>query len=120
MPIALDPNKRFSVVLKSDRVGPEDQRPTFHCRYLSGREWLAVAELNDALLNSKTSREALETMYRLVGSSLTGWSNLRQADGTEIAYDPTKLPDILNPAEIKEVLEAVMASIRPTADDKKK
>ena len=120
MPIALDPNRRFSVVLKSDQTGPEDQRPTFHFRYLSGRDWMEVADLNDSILNSETSRQALERMYSLVGKSLTGWSAMRDASGAAIEYDPAKLPELLNPAEIRELLEAVMGSIRPNADDKKK
>lgn len=120
MPIALDPNRRFSVVLASDQTGPEDQRPTFHFRYMSGRAWMEIADLNDSILTATSGREALEKMYDLVGRSMTGWSNLRDPSGAVIEYDPAKMPDLLNPAEIRELLEQVMRSIKPTADDKKK
>ena len=58
MPLAIDPNETFEVVLKSDQDKPRDEQTIFYFRYMSAREFIRTAAIGDM---SREDQEALGT-----------------------------------------------------------
>jgi len=131
MPLALNPNKKFALVLKSDQTGPESDRPSFHFRYLTGERWMEVADLSDRLEKAAGGRQGLGIMYDTLRVSLVGWSNMRTGDAelakrfgvepgrTDLPYKPELLESLIGPGEARELLDGMMDANRPTEAERK-
>lgn len=110
MPLALDPSQTFKVILKSDRS--KTNPPAFEFRYLTNREWKKFAAICDSISDSSDGIDGLTKIEDAVRVALVGWENMGQYE-----YDPSKLEDIINPGEAKELLEEMTAKIEPTEDE---
>ncbi len=106
MPIVLDPDTTFEVVLQTDADKPQPPRFVFH--YLTTREWIKAARLAESLQDSKDGAEAIEKIADVVSAAFVRVEN---------AGDTGELLDILTPGELIELLESVVARIKPTAED---
>jgi len=116
MPIALDPDSTFEVVLESDQNKPKENQPTFTFRVLTGRDWLRVTQLSD---KAETGEDSVKLVYQSIQVGLVGWRNMVKPDGSEIPFEPKDLDAILTPAEANEMLEHLMNQ-RLSLGDKKK
>jgi hypothetical protein len=123
MPIALEAGKnRFSYVLKSDRDKPADEQPTFIFRCLNLRRFKAAAAPLDA---APTSGPAMvDNIIDAVGPVLVDWRNMNTNDPeiaeafgvtladngspVELPFSKDNLEVILDLAELRELLEAIM------------
>src|SRR5690606_36961978 len=112
MPVALDPNKRFEVVLESDKSLPDKQRPTFIFRHLTAREFMSSADDCDALSQSGSGRQALDSILSRLGKGIVGWRNM---NGIEFSAD--KLADLLTVQEAGELLSAMVKGNQVEAQD---
>lgn len=141
MPLALNPNKKFTLVLLSDQIGPESERPAFHFRHLTGERWMEVADLSDRLEKADGGRQAMGIIYDTLRVSLVGWSNMRTEDAdiavkfhvgidplgkpgsreraVDLPYKPDLLESIIGPGEARELLDGVMEASRPSETDRK-
>src|SRR5947209_1314048 len=110
MPARTDPRKKIVLVLKSDQDLPPAQRPEFHFRQCVGRVFEDVADKYDAA-EKGTGRTAARALFDLLRDLLTGWDKLLAPDdwsgpekpGEPIAFDPSRLEDLLLPAEVAEL-----------------
>ena len=122
MPVALDPERTFFVVLDTDKEKPADTQPRFICRFLTTRKWREVAGAVDAV--SETPNQTSEAVFdSLIGAAetvLCGWENMIGPDGKVIRYDPGKIEDVLNPAEISELVYKALKGADLDADEKKR
>lgn len=110
MPRALDPTARFPIVLKSDQGKPAP-RPTFWARYLTGREWLELA--------NNAGESAIASWYNALRLAVVHWENIVDAAGQPVAFAPAMFENILDPGEAKELVEACIAGQQPSTDEKK-
>jgi len=123
MPLALDPEQTFDLVLKSDQDKPAAERPTFTFRYLANREWKVIAHLADHL--DEAAEQGLDAllgrMEEVLKMALVGWRNMIDpATGEEIPFDPNNLDRIINPAEMSELIIRVRDESVLSVEDKKK
>ena len=83
MPIALEPGKRWPIVLDSDKgMNPE---PTFYARALSMREQQRVADVIDGAKDkSKSNREVFNEHIECLKTVIIGWSNMLDANTGEM------------------------------------
>lgn len=116
MPISLDPDSTFEVVLKSDKKKSKEKQPTFIFRILTGRDWLKVTQLSD---KAETGEDSIRLVYDAIKVGLVSWKNMTQPDGSEISFEPKELDAILTPAEANEMLEHLLNQ-RLSVEDKKK
>jgi hypothetical protein len=137
MPLPLSADQRFPLTLKGDeRQQPADGRPAFYFRYANGAEWIHIAETADALQRSASGSQALKAIYEILRTTLVGWVNMRTSrpevirafgltppespeEEVELPFAPEHLAQVTNPAEAKELLEALMKNISPQDDEKK-
>ena len=122
MPLALEPDEVFEIVLDSDVKG-EGPRPTFRFRHPTVRTWIRVAELTDsweaAREEKKDAKGLMQEVLDIVAGRLVGWSNLKDEAGKPIPFDPEKLPDVVTVGEIFELMYKFRSGAALEADARK-
>ena len=114
MPIFLEPDKKFDVVLSADRDKPADKRPTFMVRSQSMRGHQEIAEVLDKLHESEATVESLfELTSAKLAEVVTGWRNMGDVKPA------TDFRDFLTYQEARELLMLVMHNQYVTPDEKK-
>ena len=123
MPIAMDPNKTFEVALESDMEVPQATRPVFIFRYMTARQWAKALEIRETYMKADRKTASVEELvqppFEIIRLALSGWKNIRDTSGCEIAFEPAKLEDILTEVESMELMFKCMNQT-PTVEDKKK
>lgn len=115
MPLALEPNQRFPIALRSDMDKPAGERPTFFVRSLSMREQVALSGDMDAALDyQKEVAEIVHGVCELVKRYLVDWENMGPHK-----FGETELRDLLTMSEARELLAKVMNSSYVQPDEKK-
>lgn len=123
MPLALDTEQTFDLVLESDQKKPADKRPTFTFRFLSNREWKQIAKLADNIqdLQKRGLEPLLTEVENGLRISLVGWRHMTDPKtGKPIPYKPENLDMIINPAEMWELVFKVRNHVSLDITDKKK
>jgi len=118
MPLALDPNETFDLVLETDREKPDP--PAFVFRYMTEREFLAHAAIgdDDELRSGLSSAEAMDRVHAALAANLVGWRNLRSREGEPIPFAPQRLPDLLTVGEMWELYYGARRQNRVEDDEK--
>jgi hypothetical protein len=119
MPIALEPGKRWPIVLESDKgMQPE---PTFFARALSMREQQRVADVIDgAKEKSKSNREVFNEHIECLKTVIIGWSNMLDANtGEMIQFNLDRLDSIVDFHESRELLSKVLINGHVSTEEKK-
>lgn len=112
MPLFLEPEQKYPVVLDCDKA--KSPAPTFFAKSQSMRGQQRIAETLDRLTEAEVSTPQLfdETCERL-GEVLVGWSNM----GRDYSVDA--LRDVLSYQEARELLRKVMYNQHIQTDEKK-
>lgn len=119
MPLALDKNKTFRIVLQSDKDKPENEQPYFVYRYLTGIQWRKLATLQDDIEDCDSGADAVDRVYEAVATGLIGWGNMIDSDNNFISFNINKLQEIVGPIEAQELIQRILMQT-PNAEDKKK
>ena len=112
MPLFLEPNQEFPVVLDCDKDKPAESRPTFLCKSQSSRGLIRISNFLD-----EDRKEGVEEIVHLFAEEImehcTGWRN--------IPYDFNKesLVQILHYFEMRELLRKIMLNQHVTPEEKK-
>jgi len=115
MPVFLEPDQRFPVVLASDKDKPVESRPTFFAKSQSMRGQRRIAAVLDRLTEDKevTHDELLDDIIEALGGVLTGWQNMGQP------YSKDALEDVLSYTEARELLRLVAYNQHVSLEEKK-
>jgi hypothetical protein len=121
MPLATDLRKRSRIVLTSDQDLPEDERPTFVYRRLTGSESLDLADLVDGINADQPPRESLEIAYKAIMIGLVGLENITDLAGKKLKLgDEIAWQNILTISEVMEIAHRLFAEQELSVEDKKK
>ena len=105
MPLVLEPNQIFKVVLESDKSKPENKRPYFKFRYLSGRDWKKLAKTADGINKAKTGEQAINVIFELLVTGLVGWGNMVDPKThKKIEFNKDNLDQLVTMKEANELL----------------
>lgn len=119
MPIALEPGKRWPIVLESDKgMSPE---PTFYARALSMREQQRVAEVIDGAKDkSRSAQEVFAENLECLKNVIIGWSHMvDENNGEMIQFDSNRLCDVIDFHECRELLGQVLINGHVSHAEKK-
>lgn len=119
MPIALEPGKRWPIVLDSDKgMNPE---PTFYARALSLREQSAVDDvLSGAKDKSRKVKDVFAEHFETLKKFLLGWDNMVDANtGKAVPYDVNELDNIIDFVQAREILTKMLVNEHVTLEEKK-
>ena len=77
MPLSLEPDRRFPIVLEIDKDKPSETRPTFFANSKSMRDCEAMADEYDAMLNdSPSAKELHQNTCAMLHKHVVGWKNM--------------------------------------------
>lgn len=77
MPLSLEPDRRFPVVLDIDKDKPKETRPTFFANSKSMRDAEAMAAEFNAMLNdSQNDAELYQNTCEMLYKHVVGWKNM--------------------------------------------
>lgn len=128
MPIALDPKSTFSYVLRDDRELPKEQQTVFELRGLTVAE---EASVTDSMILAHGGVEELSVRagthaLTVLRFGLKGWSNFKNADGADVAFEVEKghprhitdtCLDRLAPKHRQELMQAILDRGTVTEDE---
>jgi hypothetical protein len=116
MPLCLEPNQQFPVVLDCDAEKPQDVRPTFFAKSQSMRGQQKIGEVLDLWTNNDalTITELFDSTIDVLRGVVVGWKNM---GANEFSHDA--LRDVLTYTEAREMLRKVMYNQHITAEEKK-
>ena len=119
MPIALEPGKRWPIVLESDKE--MIPAPTFFARALSMREQQRVADVIDgAKEKSKSNREVFNEHIECLKTVIIGWSDMLDANtGEMIQFNLDRLDTLVDFHESRELLSKVLINGHVSTEEKK-
>jgi len=105
MPLALEPNQTFRVVLASDSRKPTDEQPFFECSFLSERTWRQLAATIDKIAESKNGDEASAKLLEVLATCVVGWGRMTDpATGEDIPYNIADFDRLLTLLEMWELM----------------
>lgn len=117
-----DPQQPYKLWLKECAEIPDDERPTFTYRRLSGREFTALVEKWEYLADETATRKSrLNAMMDGAKLGLLGWD--RQTDittGDDVPFNPDDLDLIIDHKQAVEIIESRLFVAEVSNDDKKK
>lgn len=115
MPVFLEPDQKFPIVLASDKDKPADSRPTFFAKSQSMRGQRRIAVVLDRLTEDKevTTDQLFDDAVEALATVLTGWQNMGQP------YSKEALEDVLSYSEARELLRLVSYNQHVTLEEKK-
>jgi hypothetical protein len=122
MPLALDPDATFDLVLATDQERPEESRPSFIFRFMANRHWKELAHVADHLdeLGVQGIDAVLGRMEDVLKLGLVGWKNMVDpATRKVIPYDPQDFDRLVTPAEMSELMYSALARMGPSVGEKK-
>jgi hypothetical protein len=124
MPIALDPQETFEIILESDKDKPQESQPRFIYRYLTCRQWRKLSGYRDELEKLKQDKSAtidnvMNKTIEMASMNLVSWENIFGNDGELITFDKDKFEDIVTIIEANELI-VKLSNQGLTFDDKKK
>lgn len=112
MPIFLEPDQSFPIVLDSDERKPIELRPTFFAKSLSMRGQLKLCQEYDASCSLAPDALFVETC-RMLNEYLVGWKNMGPFEfGCDVM-------EFLGSQEAREILRKVMANQHVPPQEKK-
>ena len=105
MPLALEPNQTFRVVLASDSRKPTDEQPFFKCSFLSERKWREFAATIDKIADAKNDDEASAKLLEVLATCVVGWGRMTDpATGKDIPYNVADFDRLLTLLEMWELI----------------
>jgi len=102
MPLAVDPQARFRIVLQSDRDA--EPEPAFLCKYLSAALWRRVGRVQDRIEDLDGADEVVDLVFDAIKLGIVGWENMLDYD----EFDADKLEEVLTIMEAQELLQKIM------------
>lgn len=120
MPLILDPDFVVEVTLPTDAARPKERRPVFLCRPLTSRQAINRRRLHKASYEAyRAENEAEGDKLRLeaLGLSLVDWRNFIDGNGSPIAFDLQRLPDLLTEKELFSLCELAASEVEAKEAD---
>ena len=115
MPISLEPDKSFAVVLDGDKDKPADSRPTFYAKSQTMRGHESVLEVIDSKhLPDVTVADVFSRTCDKLSEVICDWSNMGS-----FVFGKAELKDLLTYQEAVELLQKVGRNSHVEPEEKK-
>lgn len=114
MPIFLEPDQKFPVVLDCDKDKPAEQQPTFLCKSQSSRGMIAIGEFLDESRTGTTS-QIVDVHSDELLKHCVGWRNIPE----QYPFGKESMIEILHYFEMRELLRKIMLNQHVQIEEKK-
>lgn len=115
MPLALEPNQRFPIVLETDASKPSEVRPTFFVRSLSMRQQTQLSTAIDSIFaDAKSTDQICERTVRVLNEQIVDWVNMGS-----FKHGEADVREFLTHPEAMELLRKILANQHVQPEEKK-
>lgn len=114
MPISLEPDQKFPVVLDTDMTKPVETRPVFYFPSVSMRKYSTLCHEIDAAVELPTAVEIFEANCKLLKDYCVGWKNMGSME-----FGTADVQDFLTHQEARELLRKFVGNQHVSLDEKK-
>jgi len=115
MPLFLEPDQSFPIVLDCDKDKPAETRPTFYAKSQSMRGQRKISEAMDKVFDETIKlSDMFSTVLAELEEVLVGWSNMGS-----YAFCRESMEIVLNYQEARELLRKVLSNQHVKAEEKK-
>jgi hypothetical protein len=114
MPLFLEPDQRFPIVLDSDKDKPKETRPTFFAKSHSMRSQRKLSEQIDAAFESGDVNAIYDANSKLLFENLVDWQNM---GGYSLSLE--SIQEVLNFQEVRELLRKITSNQHLGPEEKK-
>ena len=115
MPLFLEPDQEYPIVLDVDAGKPVESQPTFFAKSQSMRGQQKIGEVLDMWGESNlTLKDLFDATIAALDGVVVGWKNM---GGLEFSSEDMR--NVLNYSEARELLRKVMYNQHLTTDEKK-
>ncbi|MGA1979458.1 MAG: hypothetical protein ABSG99_02680 [Sedimentisphaerales bacterium] len=119
MPLALEPNETFEIILDGDKDKSRETQPRFIYQYLTCRQWRKIAQFNDQLEGIKDAEQVMDKIFETATTKLVGWVNIVDPQSGPILFDIKKFEDVVTMHEAMELIAKILKQGRDFSDKKK-
>jgi hypothetical protein len=113
MPLFLEPDQQFPIVLDCDKDKPAESQPTFLCKSQSMRGMMRLSEFMDADRSRQPFPQIVEDHVTELMSHCVGWRNV------PVEFSREAIIDTLNYFELRELLRKIMLNQHVQIEEKK-
>lgn len=116
MPLFLEPEQRFPIVLDSDKDKPAATRPTFYAKSQSMRSQRKLFEEINSVFDweNKTTEQIFAESKETLFKNLLGWANM---GGYEFSLE--SIEEVLSLQEVREILRKISTNQHVGPEEKK-
>jgi hypothetical protein len=116
VPIFLEPDQRFPIVLASDKDKPVESRPTFFAKSQSMRGQRRICNVLDRMTSDESVKpdELFDDALNVLSEVLVGWKNMG-----DNAFGRDGLEAVLSYAESRELMRLVAYNSHVDPEEKK-
>lgn len=116
MPLFLEPDQKYPIVLDTDADKPKASQPTFYAKSQSMRGQQKIGEVLDLWTDNPdlSIAELFNQTVDVLAGVIVSWKNMGDID-----FSGEALRDILTYQEARELLRKVMYNQHITTDEKK-
>lgn len=114
MPLFLEPEQRFPIVLDSDKDKPKETRPTFFAKSHSMRSQRKLSEQIDAGFAADDVNAIYDANSQLLFENLIDWQNMGGH-----AFSLESIREILSFQEVRELLRKIVSNQHLGPEEKK-
>ena len=115
----LDPKKTFRYVLKQYQSLPKAEQPAFYFYNMSCRDFQRYEDCLTGV-DEGEAVDFLQAAHAALTIPLAGWERMTTPRGEPVEYDPARLLEIVDLADLRELIESVPMEAAIKAADKKK
>lgn len=120
MPVSCNPHARANFYLSTDLETPHKDRPAFTVKFLTAAELDRHAEAIERLeaaADAGDRREFAEAIWNAGTVGITGWKNVKGADGQDIPFNRDALLNTLTVPELWELVRTYPSAVRLLPED---
>jgi hypothetical protein len=103
MPLALEPNATYRIVLKGDKNKPQEKQPWFEMKYRTARQMRELNTRIDKIRTIGPDNKSLDEIIAVLKEAIVGWGNVFE-NGVEVPFDIERLEDICTSNELGQLL----------------
>lgn len=119
MPLFLEPDQKYEIILESDEKMPVETRPVFFAKSVTMRKHRQIADLINRE-DVTTAEEFFNTTVEALSAVICGWKNINDPEtGKPIEYNTEALEDVLTSTEARELIYKAIHNNHLNGQEKK-
>lgn len=115
--LSCNPHARAEFVLRTDAGTPAKERPCFMVKFMTPADIEKYQNIVHEIGEQSDRREVGRLIWEAVNVGVTGWKNVKGADGNPLEFNAENLFNVSTEQELIELVYSYPSAVRPVAED---